>query len=81
MDKNKCPKTKIQKNFTQKYSLLYNKLKYLLKEKTKKGTPSVKKLFYLSIITCFEIFLIILSSFSSSLSPEPPIDSTIILLY
>jgi hypothetical protein len=32
MDKNKCPKTKIQKNFPQKYSLLYNKLKYLLKE-------------------------------------------------
>ncbi len=32
LDKNKCPKTKIQKNFPQKYSLLYNKLKYLLKE-------------------------------------------------
>jgi hypothetical protein len=31
LDKNKCPKTKIQKNFTQKYSLLYNKLKYILK--------------------------------------------------
>ena len=31
MDKNKCPKTKIQKNFPQKYSLLYNKLKLLLK--------------------------------------------------
>ncbi len=37
MDKNKCPKTKIQKKFTQKYSLLYNKLKYLLKEKSTFG--------------------------------------------
>jgi hypothetical protein len=45
MDIYKCPKTKIQKNFTQKYSLLYNKLKYLLKEKQKKGTPSIKKIF------------------------------------
>jgi hypothetical protein len=42
MDKNKCPKTKIQKNFTQKYSLLYNKLKYLLKEK--KSKPSIKRI-------------------------------------
>ena len=34
----------------------------------------------LSIKTCLEIFLMIFSSFSKSLSPEPPIDSTIILL-
>ena len=33
------------------------------------------------MVTSFAIFLIILSSFSKSLSPEPPIDSTIILLY
>jgi hypothetical protein len=44
MDIYKCPKMKIQKKFTQKYSLLYNKLKILLKEKkTKKGTHSIKK--------------------------------------
>ena len=36
---------------------------------------------YFSINTCLDIFLIIFSSFSLSLSPEPPIDSTIILLY
>jgi hypothetical protein len=41
MDIYKCPKTKIQKKFTQKYSLLYNKLNFLLKEKlTKMGVRS-----------------------------------------
>ena len=33
MDKNKCPKTKIQKNFPiDFFTLLYNKLKKILKE-------------------------------------------------
>ena len=34
-----------------------------------------------STITSFATFLIIFSSFSKLLSPEPPMDSTIILLY
>ena len=41
MDKNKCPKTKIQKNFPQKYSLLYNKLKYLLKDEDTFGKETL----------------------------------------
>jgi len=36
---------------------------------------------FLLIVTIFVIFRIILSSFSKSLSPDPPHDSTIILLY
>ena len=38
------------------------------------------EIFYLLTNTSFEIFLIIFSSFSKSLSPAPPIDSITILL-
>ena len=45
--------------------------------------PRVKMIikYYFSTITSLDIFCIIFSSFSKSLSPGPPMDSKIILLY
>jgi len=74
MDKKNVQFSKFKKLSHRFFTLLYNKLNFLLKEKMILYT-------YFSIITCFVIFFIIFSSFSLSLSPEPPIDSTIILLY
>jgi hypothetical protein len=73
MDIYKCPKTIFPKNFPKKkQDILNNKSLDLLKEL---GGH------YLSTTTFLDMFLIIFSSFSTSLLPDPPIDSTISLLY
>ena len=74
MDKNKCPKSTFQKNFPIEKTCFF-------------GIFSLSRLFIYIIVysfpmvTIFEIFRMILSSFSESLSPEPPHASTTILLY
>ena len=71
MDIYKCPKSLLPLTFPDTFSHF---LEYILEKLLKETYYQL----FLSIVTSLAIFFTILSAFSASLSPEPPIASIII---